>query len=216
MSIYWYCAHCKMGNASGNGFCGSCGATRPAFFDRISKELLLVAAVMFVVGGTCGGFFTVALLGSATQEHRALNFKSNASPIPTVSPSATAAAVLPPSPAPSTAPQKRTPGAEASATESLGQTTVPESSYRNPVPSAPRESSERDYMTGPRGGCYYFNSSGNKTYVDRSLCRAAVSRPAPLTSSSQSSNGYTRGPRGGCYYINSRGNKTYVDRSVCN
>lgn len=24
--------------------------------------------------------------------------------------------------------------------------------------------------TGPKGGCYYYNSSGNKTYVDKSNC----------------------------------------------
>ena len=24
---------------------------------------------------------------------------------------------------------------------------------------------------GPQGGCYYINSSGNKTYVDRSECK---------------------------------------------
>ncbi|WP_143032251.1 hypothetical protein [Tenacibaculum sp. MAR_2009_124] len=24
--------------------------------------------------------------------------------------------------------------------------------------------------TGPRGGCYYYNSNENKTYVDRSEC----------------------------------------------
>ncbi|MDR7131645.1 hypothetical protein J2X69_004009 [Algoriphagus sp. 4150] len=24
---------------------------------------------------------------------------------------------------------------------------------------------------GPQGGCYYINSNGNKTYVDRSECR---------------------------------------------
>lgn len=24
---------------------------------------------------------------------------------------------------------------------------------------------------GPQGGCYYINSNGNKTYVDRSNCR---------------------------------------------
>lgn len=29
----------------------------------------------------------------------------------------------------------------------------------------------RSYITGPRGGCYYINGNGNKTYVDRSLCR---------------------------------------------
>ncbi len=28
----------------------------------------------------------------------------------------------------------------------------------------------RQYIRGPRGGCYYISSSGNKVYVDRSLC----------------------------------------------
>ncbi len=28
----------------------------------------------------------------------------------------------------------------------------------------------RTYHRGPRGGCYYINSNGNKTYVARSMC----------------------------------------------
>ncbi len=28
----------------------------------------------------------------------------------------------------------------------------------------------RTYYRGPRGGCYYVNSNGNKTYVARSMC----------------------------------------------
>ncbi|WP_299221854.1 hypothetical protein [uncultured Aquimarina sp.] len=28
----------------------------------------------------------------------------------------------------------------------------------------------RRYIQGSRGGCYYINSNGNKTYVDRSIC----------------------------------------------
>jgi len=28
----------------------------------------------------------------------------------------------------------------------------------------------KEYIRGRRGGCYYINSNGNKTYVDRSLC----------------------------------------------
>lgn len=67
----------------------------------------------------------------------------------------------------------------------------------------------RTYITGPRGGCYYINSNGNKTYVDRSLCGSP-------TNGQSTSTGYIRGPRGGCYYINSNGNKTYVNRSLCN
>lgn len=36
--------------------------------------------------------------------------------------------------------------------------------------SAKSSSSSRNYIRGPRGGCYYINSNGNKTYVDRSMC----------------------------------------------
>lgn len=28
----------------------------------------------------------------------------------------------------------------------------------------------RTYIRGPRGGCYYINGNGGKTYVDRSMC----------------------------------------------
>ncbi len=28
----------------------------------------------------------------------------------------------------------------------------------------------RRYIRGPRGGCYYINRNGGKTYVDRSMC----------------------------------------------
>lgn len=78
------------------------------------------------------------------------------------------------------------------------------------------ESASR-YITGPRGGCYYINGNGNKTYVDRSMCGGTIngSRSSSSTSTSTSSS-YIRGPRGGCYYINRNGNKTYVDRSLCN
>ncbi len=31
--------------------------------------------------------------------------------------------------------------------------------------------SSRTHLKGSRGGCYYLNSSGNKVYVDRSLCQ---------------------------------------------
>jgi hypothetical protein len=35
----------------------------------------------------------------------------------------------------------------------------------------PRSSTpSRRYIRGPKGGCYYINSNGNKVYVDRSLC----------------------------------------------
>lgn len=58
----------------------------------------------------------------------------------------------PPNPAPSKARTVNTPAVE---------------SYSPPSYTPP--SSSR-YILGPRGGCYYINRNGNKTYVDRSLC----------------------------------------------
>lgn len=39
-----------------------------------------------------------------------------------------------------------------------------------PSQSEKKQTIERKYQLGSRGGCYYVNPSGNKTYVDRSLC----------------------------------------------
>ena len=72
----------------------------------------------------------------------------------------------------------------------------------------PRRTS-RSYYTGPRGGCYYINSNGNKSYVDRSLCGSS-------SRSSYSSSSYHSGSRGGCYRYSSSGKKVYVARSKCN
>lgn len=37
--------------------------------------------------------------------------------------------------------------------------------------SAPKsDSTDRKYIKGPRGGCYYMNASGSKVYVDKSFC----------------------------------------------
>lgn len=33
-----------------------------------------------------------------------------------------------------------------------------------------KNNSGRNYIRGPRGGCYYINRNGGKTYVERSLC----------------------------------------------
>lgn len=48
----------------------------------------------------------------------------------------------------------------------------PETKDTPPVSSSDsnNKSSDRTYIRGPRGGCYYINSSGKKTYVDKSLC----------------------------------------------
>lgn len=40
-----------------------------------------------------------------------------------------------------------------------------------PAPLVTSEAPSHYYITGPRGGCYYINSHGNKTYVDHGFCR---------------------------------------------
>ncbi len=48
----------------------------------------------------------------------------------------------------------------------------PNSNSRNYSPSINKRSTtySRRYYSGPRGGCYYINSNGNKSYVPRELC----------------------------------------------
>lgn len=57
------------------------------------------------------------------------------------------------------------------------QLTTPPIVTRDTSPEAPSSRSggysrrtDRMYITGPRGGCYYLSGSGRKVYVDRSLC----------------------------------------------
>ena len=56
--------------------------------------------------------------------------------------------------------------------------------------------SERAIYQGPRGGQYYINSNGNKTYV--------------TPQSTINERNIQTGPRGGQYYINDNGKKTYI------
>lgn len=46
----------------------------------------------------------------------------------------------------------------------------------NTVEPSPQPASDRQYFTGPRGGCYYITASGRKQYVDRSLCKGGPLR----------------------------------------
>jgi hypothetical protein len=83
------------------------------------------------------------------------------------------------------------------------------------------------YYLGPRGGCYTMTRSGNKKYVDRSLCVSdassvaerqtsrSVAAVADVPSGDIPSVRYHLGPRGGCYALSPSGAKRYVDRSLC-
>ena len=48
---------------------------------------------------------------------------------------------------------------------------APSPAFVLPGVSVPVPVQGRKLIRGPRGGCYYINRNGNKTYVDRSLCK---------------------------------------------
>ena len=54
-----------------------------------------------------------------------------------------------------------------------GQTSAAETKAAPLVstPSTPSTAGSRVYLKGSRGGCYYLNASGNKTYVTKDLCK---------------------------------------------
>ena len=54
--------------------------------------------------------------------------------------------------------------------ETAAQTSAQPSTSANLV-SSPSTSGTRTYLKGLKGGCYYLNSSGKKTYVDHDLCK---------------------------------------------
>lgn len=84
---------------------------------------------------------------------------------------------------------------------------VNNNSYSLPLHNT--KSSSRTIYSGSRGGKYYINRNGNKTYIkSKKKPRSNYSSPSYKTKSS----GRTihTGPRGGRYYINSNGNKTYI------
>ena len=69
--------------------------------------------------------------------------------------------------------------------------------------------------TGPRGGLFYINSNGNRTYVPRDTPNQHSGFSTGSTNvSSGAANGRTvyQGPRGGNYTINPSGNKTYLPK----
>lgn len=47
---------------------------------------------------------------------------------------------------------------------------TPQHSYSSPENLNQHNFDSSRYIRGPRGGCYTFTKSGNKRYVDRSLC----------------------------------------------
>eukprot|EP01083_Nonionella_stella_P154506 497956_1 len=88
----------------------------------------------------------------------------------------------------------------------------PSSSNNKKKPSSRTYKSSRRILTGSKGGQYYINPRGNKTYVSSrkydSQYYEQSNNQKPLSSKS-----LMAGPRGGNYYMNKNGNRTYVSPS---
>ena len=90
-------------------------------------------------------------------------------------------------------------------------------------------SSKKVQFKGPRGGKYYYNPNGKKTYVKSKVSdylnpkKSSNLYTLPYNNSSSSTSNQPSsvnkgkeiqtGPRGGQYYINSNGNKTYIKKN---
>ncbi len=135
---------------------------------KTKRDLLIVGSVVFAVVGLCSMCGIFGMIGALIPDSRKTNATFlSASPKPTLSPSPT------PSPSPSVQTLKATPAPKVQKTP-VPSPTPETSTIYDSSPSRPtrnkRATSTGRYITGPRGGCYYINSNGNKTYVDRSLC----------------------------------------------
>lgn len=89
---------------------------------------------------------------------------------------------------------------------------APKVSQQPSYPSSSTSIGGRTIYTGKRGGKYYINSNGNKTYIkpksSSSSSLPTYTSPNVYSPSPSSSSGRTihTGSRGGRYYINSNGN----------
>jgi|GEM_PF-1803648 len=217
------CPFCSAVNALDSHYCAKCGQPLSSADYAAAPLPIWQNKNAIVIGALAFGAFAVSIvfcgllsLIPKAEPPRALTSPPAASPSSSPSPAAAVpsnsnrAAKKPvPSPSAQVPPKPDDSGISAD------RKTFPD----NPTSTQP-SSSGKTYITGPRGGCYYINSSGNKTYVDHSFCGRTSDSSEPKSFSSQPStprsSGYTRGPRGGCYYISASGSKRYVDRSLCN
>jgi hypothetical protein len=218
------CPFCSAVNALDSHYCAKCGQPlSPADYAAAPLPIWQNKNVI-VIGGLAFGALAVSIvfcgllsLISTSESPRMLTSPPVVSPSTSPSP----AAAVPSNSNRAAKKSVPSPSAQVSPKPDDSEMSADRKTYPGNTTYTQPSSSGRTYITGPRGGCYYINSSGNKTYVDHSFCgRTSDSYSEPKSFSSQPSiprsSGYTRGPRGGCYYISASGSKRYVDRSLCN
>lgn len=161
--LVWYCSRCSLANRLDKVMCVQCRTPRPAissqpmFNDRPIKDGAIALGVLALVG-FCGLIVIISRLTNG--------------PAPPSQPAALVAPVRTPIPvsSPTPTPTKLAKGKKPA--KNVAPVPLPPVSYGSTDSDpAPRRSAVRSsYIRGPRGGCYYINRNGNKTYVDRSLC----------------------------------------------
>jgi hypothetical protein len=162
--LYWYCSKCYTSNPTSFRVCGHCGTINSITPVRRPSSGVLTSVL---IGG--GGLLLMAVvcgfLSPIVRNSRYLSQPASNAIIPLAStPYPVQTKVPRPSPTPKGKKNEQTtppPFSTNIYTSNSSSSSGPRRSY------GPRQSG---LIRGPRGGCYYINSRGNKTYVDRSLC----------------------------------------------
>jgi hypothetical protein len=185
--VILHCPHCGAQNRNESYFCHICGSTlrsdsvrNIATADPWRIPLISLCSALGVVA-----FFSlianIALLSQKpTQNIPSATPASLYQPVPVASPTPL------PSPSPDVVAKKpkakRSPSPSEEYVVPMGEPEFEPTPYRPEVRSVPRSTPYpepttyysptygKTYIRGPRGGCYYINRNGNKTYVDRSMC----------------------------------------------
>lgn len=170
----WFCPMCGFENVHGQQTCSYCKFFNEAYQPHLFQYRSSPASnASNWIAGLGGGGALLAVIGvcafcgliSSSSNPSSNSATPKPAPLRTIAATPTPVIVATPTPKRGKNKGKNKP-AEVSNSESPSYSTVP--TY--PVYSAPRQPRSNGLIRGPRGGCYYINSRGNKTYVDRSMC----------------------------------------------
>lgn len=164
----WYCPQCRQANLATNHFCGNCGLPFQHQSTAVYQPNSLARSPWKPVFGTTLILTCVIVVCSLCRLPS--DSVSNTSVMPKQAPAALYSTTPAPTPVPtldysrlkSTKKKKATVAPLVTSTPLVTNSTTP--AYSSPY------SGSGPYITGPRGGCYYINLHGNKTYVAHSNC----------------------------------------------
>jgi hypothetical protein len=184
-SSFRFCDQCGLRMSQKKNTCSRCGAARPMqiipipVYARFEPKPKMTPAlvVMIVICALCGMCGLFGLINSPNKNLQTVQKQELKITQPDVSETPNIR-IAEPIASPFRSPLARESSARDSSSEVIKATPTPsivtmENSSRgksvgNAKPT--RNARRSNLIRGPRGGCYYINSHGNKTYVDRNLC----------------------------------------------